>query len=139
MHHDGVSAIQARDAQLIDHCIDRFVPEVLVGATQVDQVRRMNGDRAHAARAKSVAKLGKCLWLFLPAAPRGGVVCPDLDRRRADLLSPGGGLEQTYSERQVRPDLARFHECIVWAGGDLRTAGQFDGHQTEGVPFAHGP
>ena len=138
VHHDGVSAVQARDAQLVDHRVNRLVPEVLVCATQVDQVWRVNGNGAHSAGAQLVAELGERLWLLLAAPPRGGVIRPDLDRCRANLLGPAGGLEQARREGQVRANSARFHGSIVWLWRDSRDAQQFDGHQTVGVLFEHG-
>ena len=127
VHDHEIRPVQARDAQLIDDRGDGALPEQLVGAAQVDQVRRVDGDGLYAARAQALAKLGQRLGLFRAPAPGGGVVRPDLDGRRADLRGPVGGLEQSCGQRQMRPDLTRTewiraqmcHAGIVGALDDL--------------------
>ena len=105
VHHHEPRAVLGADRQLVGHRLDRLLPEVFVGAGQIDRDtgrgRRCGRCPAASRRERNSASA----WAAAATpAPRGWVVGEDLDRRGADLLARFGGFEHSLAERQVRAD-----------------------------------
>ena len=61
------------------------MPEILVGAAQVDQIGRVDGNGPDSCVGQCLPECLERLGLLLAAAPRGRVVREHLDRSRANL------------------------------------------------------
>ncbi len=98
---DVAGAVVGGDGHLVGQEGDRLLEEVLGGAGEVHEVRRVDGDRPDAevghARAEG-AQLGR--WVGTPL-PRGRVVDEDLQRIRADRMRPLDGAHHPVAEGQV--------------------------------------
>ena len=98
---DEPCAERRRDGQLVAQEVDRLQVEGIVRAGQIDEVGRVDGDRAE-PKVREPGPVGtKFAWRQGPPAPGRGVVAEDLEGVEADRLGPLDRCHHPATERQV--------------------------------------
>ena len=88
VQHHAEDAELLSPGQLVDQCVDRFLPQRVVGRAQVQQIGRVGDDRADAGGSlcfEPALDLFRCGRLLLPPVL---ILGEDLHRVGADGLRP---------------------------------------------------
>ena len=117
---DEARTVRRPHLQFADHRGDGLLVKFLIGASQVDQIRRMDRQRPDVQLGQAIAKRGEVGRQLGPPPPGGGVVGEELHRRGTDLVRPVGRFEQAGLDRQVRTDAAAGQGQRRWLRFDIR-------------------